>query len=104
MLVRRWPTRSGLILLVLITTVAAVTAGSRAATRHEGAYAYGTATRQGIDVYWYDGATPRPALVFFHGGYFTTGSKADWAGAGRYFAYHGFAVFSADYRWGTDVA
>jgi acetyl esterase/lipase len=102
--VRRWLTRPGLIVLVLVTAVAAVTAGSRAATRHEATYTYGTATRQGIDAYWYDTATPQPALVIFHGGYFNTGSKTDWASTARYFADQGFAVFSADYRWGTDVA
>jgi acetyl esterase/lipase len=92
------------VLLVLVTAVAAVTAGSHAATRHEASYTYGTSTRQGIDAYWYDTATPQPALVIFHGGYFNTGGKADWASTARYFADHGFAVFSADYRYNTDVA
>jgi len=40
------------VLLVLATAVAAVTAGSHAATRHEVTYAYRTQTRQGIDAYW----------------------------------------------------
>lgn len=101
---RRWLTRPGPIVLVLITAAAAVTAGSRAATRHEASYAYGRSVRQGIDAYWYDTATPQPVLVIFHGGYFNTGSKADWASTARYFADQGFAVFSADYRYNTDVA
>lgn len=101
---RRWLTRPGLVLLVLATAVAAVTSGSHAATRHEATYAYGTHTRQGIDAYWYDAATPRPALLILHGGYFNSGGKADWASTARYFADQGFAVFSADYRYNTDVA
>jgi acetyl esterase/lipase len=92
------------VLLAAATAVAAVTSGSHAATRHEAAYTYGSATRQGIDAYWYDSDTPRPALLLLHGGYWGSGSKTDWASTARYFADHGFAVFAADYRWGTDVA
>jgi acetyl esterase/lipase len=102
--VRRWLTRPGLVLLLLATAVAAITSGSHAATRHEASYAYGSHTRQGIDAYWYDAATPRPALLILHGGYWASGGKADWAGTARYFADQGFAVFSADYRYNTDVA
>jgi acetyl esterase/lipase len=97
-------TRPGLVLLLLATAVAAITSGSHAATRHEATYAYGTKTRQGIDAYWYDAAAPRPALLILHGGYFNSGGKADWADTARYFADQGFAVFSADYRYNTDVA
>jgi acetyl esterase/lipase len=102
--VRTWLTRPGLVLLLLATAVAAVTSGSHASTRHEAGYAYGTHTRQGIDAYWYDADTPRPALLLLHGGYYNSGSKTDWAGTARYFADQGFAVFSADYRYNTDVA
>jgi hypothetical protein len=54
-------TRPGLVLLILPAAVAAITSGSHAATRHEATYAYGTQTRQGIDAYWHDAATPQPA-------------------------------------------
>ncbi|GLY87483.1 alpha/beta hydrolase [Actinoallomurus iriomotensis] len=101
---RRWLTRPGLVLLAVATAVAAITSGSHAATRHEATYAYGSATRQGIDAYWYDSSTPLPALLILHGGYFNSGSKTDWASTARYFADHGFAVFSADYRYNTDAA
>ncbi len=101
---RKWLTRPGLVLLVLATAVAAITSGSHAATRHEATYAYGSQTRQGIDAYWYDADTPQPALLILHGGYFDSGGKTDWASTARYFADQGFAVFSADYRWGTDAA
>jgi acetyl esterase/lipase len=104
LLVRRWLTRPGLVLLMLTAVVAVVTSGSHAATRHEGTYAYGSQIRQGIDAYWYETATPRPALLILHGGYWNSGGKADWASTARYFADHGFAVFSADYRYNTDVA
>ncbi|HZE32463.1 MAG TPA: alpha/beta fold hydrolase [Actinoallomurus sp.] len=100
---RRWLTRPGLVVLLLAVVVAAVTSGSRAATRHEATYTYGTQVRQGIDAYWYDADQARPALLILHGGYFNSGSKTDWAATARYFADHGFAVFAADYRWGTDA-
>jgi acetyl esterase/lipase len=102
--VRGWLTRPGLILLGVATVVAAITSGSHAATRHEVSYSYGSHTRQGIDAYWYDTAAAQPALLILHGGYYNSGSKADWANTARYFADHGFAVFSADYRYNTDVA
>jgi acetyl esterase/lipase len=102
--VRRWLTRPGLVVLLLIGAVAVVTSGSHAANRHEATYSYGVQTRQGIDAYWYDTATPRPALLLLHGGYYDSGSKSDWVSSARYFADHGFAVFSADYRYDTDAA
>jgi acetyl esterase/lipase len=102
--VRSWLTRPGLVLVVLATAFAAVISGSHAATRHEATYAYGTQTRQGVDAYWYDAGARQPALLILHGGYFDSGGKGDWANTARYFADHGFAVFSADYRWNTDVA
>jgi acetyl esterase/lipase len=93
-----------LILLVLAAAIAAITSGSGADTRHEASYSYGTQTRQGIDAYWHSAAAPQPALLVLHGGYFNSGGKADWASTARYFADHGFAVFSADYRYNTDIA
>ena len=102
--VRRWLTRPGLVVLLLIGAVAVVTSGSHAANRHEATYSYGVQARQGIDAYWYDTATPRPALLLLHGGYYDSGSKSDWVSSARYFADHGFAVFSADYRYDTDAA
>jgi acetyl esterase/lipase len=101
--VRRWLTRPGLVVLLLIAVVAVVTSGSHAANRHEATYSYGTQVRQGIDAYWYDAETPHPALLILHGGYFNSGSKSDWTSAARYFADHGFAVFAADYRYDTDA-
>jgi acetyl esterase/lipase len=101
--VRRWLTRPGLVVLLLIAVVAVVTSGSHAANRHEATYSYGTQARQGIDAYWYDADTPHPALLILHGGYYDSGSKSDWKGTARYFADHGFAVFSADYRYDTDA-
>lgn len=101
---RRWFSRPGLIMLVLATAIAAVASGSGAATRHEAGFAYGTQTRQTLDAYWYEATAPQPALLILHGGYWNSGSKSDWATTARYFADNGFAVFSADYRYNTDVA
>jgi acetyl esterase/lipase len=106
--VRGWLPRHGLALLVLAASVAAITAGSGggsgADTRHEASYAHATMTRQGVDAYWHSAGTPQPALLLLHGGFFGSGGRTDWTGAARYFADHGFAVFSADYRRGADAA
>jgi acetyl esterase/lipase len=93
-----------LALLVLATAVAAITSGSLAASWHDATHAYGTQTRQCINAYCHDADTPHAALLVLHGGYFNSGSKADRAGTAHYYAGHGFAVFSADYRYNTDVS
>ncbi|WP_433477153.1 alpha/beta hydrolase [Spirillospora sp. CA-142024] len=65
-------------------------------------YAYGKDAAQRIDAYWREPgprATPRPALLLLHGGYWMEGDKA---GSWRYFARRlteeGFVVLSANYR------
>ncbi|TDD84901.1 alpha/beta hydrolase [Actinomadura darangshiensis] len=65
-------------------------------------YAYGKASAQKIDAYWRKAgprATPRPAVLLLHGGYWLGGDKA---GGWKYFARRlteeGFVVLSANYR------
>ncbi|WP_240810170.1 alpha/beta hydrolase [Actinomadura sp. WMMA1423] len=65
-------------------------------------YAYGKAPAQKIDAYWRKPgprATPRPAVLLLHGGYWLEGDKG---GGWKYFARRltdeGFVVLSANYR------
>lgn len=69
--------------------------------------AYGADPRQTLDVYAPagDGAAAgegggkgRPVLVFFYGGSWATGAKADYAFAGRSLAAEGFVTVVPDYR------
>ncbi|MGP4026758.1 alpha/beta hydrolase fold domain-containing protein [Actinomadura sp. 3N407] len=65
-------------------------------------YAYGRDPSQRVDAYWRDAgprATPRPAVLILHGGYWLSGDKG---GGWKYFARRlteeGFVVMSANYR------
>jgi acetyl esterase/lipase len=53
------------------------------------------------DVYLPEGAGPFPALVMYHGGAWTKGTRASYASWGRYLARHGYVAVSADYRLAT---
>ncbi|MGH3243895.1 MAG: alpha/beta hydrolase [Spirillospora sp.] len=65
-------------------------------------YAYGKAAAQRIDAYWRDTgprATPRPAVLLLHGGYWLGGDKgAGWKYFARRLTEQGFVVLSANYR------
>ena len=62
--------------------------------------AYGPLPRQKLDV-WVPAkasATPLPVVVFFYGGGWVSGDRADYGFAGRAFAAKGFVTVVADYR------
>ena len=60
---------------------------------------YGADPRQTLDVYApAEGGSGRPVLVFFYGGGWSSGDKADYAFAGRSLAAEGFVTVVADYR------
>lgn len=64
-------------------------------------YAYGRHPSQRIDAYWRkEGprATPRPAVLILHGGYWLKGDKSSWKYFARRLTEEGFAVMSANYR------
>ncbi|MFI0482466.1 alpha/beta hydrolase [Actinomadura sp. 9N215] len=65
-------------------------------------YAYGKAAAQRVDAYWRDAgprATPRPAVLILHGGYWMGGDKgAGWKYFARRLTEQGFVVLSANYR------
>jgi acetyl esterase/lipase len=61
--------------------------------------AYGPDPRQKLDVYVPNGLKgPAPVLLFFYGGSWQTGSKAQYRALGQAFATEGFVVAVADYR------
>lgn len=60
---------------------------------------YGPKARHRLDIYApEDGTTGHPLLLFFYGGGWDSGDKADYAFAGHAFAALGFVTAVADYR------
>jgi acetyl esterase/lipase len=67
--------------------------------------AYGPLARHKLDV-WVPArasATPLPVIVFFYGGGWVAGDRADYGFAGRAFAAQGFVTIVADYRLVPEV-
>ena len=60
--------------------------------------AYGAGRRQTLDVYAPVGARAAPTVVFFYGGSWQSGSKADYAFVARALAKEGIVVIVPDYR------
>ncbi|TDC97408.1 alpha/beta hydrolase [Actinomadura sp. 7K507] len=64
-------------------------------------YAYGEDRRQKIDAYWRETgprATPRPAVLVLHGGYWLQGDKSGWKYFARRLTEEGFVAVTANYR------
>lgn len=66
--------------------------------------AYGTDPRQKLDIYIPDTEGPHPVLVFIHGGSWSSGSKGEYAFAGKRFAALGFVTAVINYRMVPDGA
>ena len=61
--------------------------------------AYGDDPRQRLDLYLPDGSSAEtPLLVFFYGGNWESGAKADYAFVGQAFASRGYVTAIPDYR------
>lgn len=66
--------------------------------------AYAAGPRNGIDIYRPVGASgPAPVMVFFYGGSWQTGARADYRFVGRRLAAQGMLVLVADYRTYPDT-
>lgn len=66
---------------------------------------YGPDPRQKLDVYIPDDLkAPAPLLLFFYGGGWQSGARADYAGVGQAFASKGVITLVADYRLYPKVA
>ncbi|WP_243716956.1 alpha/beta hydrolase [Actinomadura sp. KC345] len=64
-------------------------------------YSYGEHPRQRIDAYWRKPgprATPRPAILILHGGYWLRGDKSGWKYFARRLTEEGFVAMTANYR------
>lgn len=83
----------------LLNGVSRLTGDGGVRTAARGA-AYGSDPRQKLDVYVPAGRAEAklPVVVFFYGGGWVDGSRADYAFAGRAFAGQGFVAVVADYR------
>jgi acetyl esterase/lipase len=72
--------------------------------RGETGIPYGSAPRQVLDTYLpLDPASPPPLVVFFYGGSWSSGSRADYRFVGEALASSGFAAVVADYRLSPQV-
>ncbi len=63
-----------------------------------GNIAYGSHSRQRLDIYTPKGQGPFPVLVFVYGGSWDSGRKSDYGFVGHAFAARGFLTVIADYR------
>jgi acetyl esterase/lipase len=61
---------------------------------------YGVDSRHRLDVYrpQKESSSPRPVMIFLHGGGFIRGDKSDRENVGQHFARQGFVVIVANYR------
>jgi acetyl esterase/lipase len=97
--------RPAVLAVGLIAVVALLQGLSRATVAHEASFKYGSHARQALDAYWNDPESgTQPGIVIVHGGYWNSGSKADWKATAEWYATQGFAVFSVDHRFGTEAA
>ncbi|MBI5719552.1 MAG: alpha/beta hydrolase [Burkholderiales bacterium] len=88
--------------LLALNVLAAASGGARAL---EGV-AYGTLPRHKLDIYTPAGPAPAggwPLVVFFYGGAWNSGERADYAFVGRALAARGVLTLVADYRLYPDV-
>lgn len=60
--------------------------------------AYGQHSRQGVDIYSPRNAKDAPVVVFFYGGRWEKGKKADYRFVGEALASHGYVAMIPDYR------
>ncbi len=89
-------------ILTILNFLALKDSGSERAARD---VVYGPLPRQKLDIYRPSGdqSGPRPVVVFFYGGGWSDGAKADYAFAGRALASLGYVVVVPDYRLVPDV-
>lgn len=81
-----------------LNAVNGLTPGDGAASAVARDVAYGSDARQRLDVYAPKAAHDAPVVVFFYGGSWNSGSRADYSFAGRALAARGYVVVVPDYR------
>lgn len=96
------PLAAGLAACSPLTAINALSSGG--ASQVTRGLAYGPLPRQKLDVYAPKTRTgPVPVVVFFYGGNWTTGERADYAFVGHALAARGYLAVIADYRLYPDV-
>ena len=96
------PLTAGLIACSPLTAINALSSGSASQVTH--GLAYGPLPRQKLDVYAPKHQTGlAPVVVFFYGGNWTSGERADYAFVGHALASRGYLAVIADYRLSPDV-
>ena len=96
------PLAAGLIACSPLTAINALSSGS--ASHVTRGLAYGPLPRQKLDLYAPKIRTgPVPVVVFFYGGNWTSGQRADYAFVGHALAARGYLAVIADYRLYPDV-
>lgn len=94
---------AGLVLLAILAACSPLTAvnalASGRASRTSLDLAYGSGARHKLDIYTPLALTaPAPVVLFFYGGNWSSGERADYAFVGRALAARGMVVLIADYR------
>lgn len=84
--------------LSLLNGVNDVTPGDGGTERVATGVAFGSDPRQKLDIYSPAGARNAPVVIFFYGGSWQTGQRADYAFAARALAARGFVAVVPDYR------
>lgn len=91
------PLLAGLVACSPLTVINALSSGS--AARVSQGLPYGAGPRRQLDIYTPLAVTrPAPVVVFFYGGNWTSGERADYAFVGRALASRGMVAVIADYR------
>jgi acetyl esterase/lipase len=81
-----------------LNAVNGLTPGDGAASAVARDVSFGPDARQRLDVYAPKNARDAPVVVFFYGGSWNSGSRADYAFAGRAMAARGYVAVVPDYR------
>jgi acetyl esterase/lipase len=96
------PLLAGLVACSPLTVINALSSGS--ASRVTQAQSYGAGPRHKLDIYTPLAVKgPAPVVVFFYGGNWTSGERADYAFVGHALASRGMVAVIADYRLYPEV-
>ena len=98
----RWTSRTFAMLGLLVAAACSRFDAANLATEFEGQVESGLVfnleTKQALDIYRPDGPGPHPVMVFWYGGSWQSGSRADYRFVGVEMAKRGFVTVLPDYR------
>lgn len=96
-------TTLGIAVLAIYSPLTLINVLSRTDAQVTRAVAYGEGPRRLLDVYSPPGARDAPTVVFFYGGSWNSGERADYEFVGRALASRGIVAVIADYRLYPEV-